>query len=120
MTDSARWCAVCHAYGDHHTGRHPSPATSEDLLEAMADLIERDGLAHKSYHDATTGSYCVLGAARLICSGSPFDFISTYDSVFNGAFSKLREAIDPGDITSWNDANDEATVVAKLREVARS
>jgi hypothetical protein len=23
MADSARWCATCQAWGDHHTDRHP-------------------------------------------------------------------------------------------------
>lgn len=128
MTDSARWCAVCYAYGDHHTDRHPRPTTPRELLTAMANLIERDGLAHHSYHDSLAGSYCVFGAARIICSGNPFSGQATYmDQVFDHAFDNLAEAVGVktgregwSGITSWNDANDQATVVAKLREVAQS
>lgn len=28
--DSARWCAVCNAYGDHHTDRHPADDTATE------------------------------------------------------------------------------------------
>lgn len=34
MTDSPRWCAVCNAYGDHHTDKHPSaPAVTQTYAD---------------------------------------------------------------------------------------
>jgi hypothetical protein len=56
MADSPRWCAVCDAYGDHHTDRHETfVRAGEDEDREVAEFLQP---AIEALHDIVVSEDC--------------------------------------------------------------
>jgi len=90
------------------------PTTVPEILECAADLIEKRGLARRTFFDSRKGSFCTVGAMRQCAHGDVFGGPCWEAEKF--LFDQLGVSV-----VKWNDNPNrrKSTIVRALRRFAK-